>query len=205
MQFRNAGVSLLRLAREVHLDVVTGFKLRITQCRHKRINAGDPAGQCWAASVVANIEAPHADVSQPCQHHVSGCSPGIGRPEQRAPARAATQRRHPRGHDIPAAINSPWTPAGARSWAKGLQGPVRTSAHPPAATSHRAWQITDPVILISQGPPPPVTGPSGVAWVLVRGDPFGYVVDLQYLAPPSVMPSFARLRALATEPGLESI
>jgi hypothetical protein len=55
------------------------------------------------------------------------------------------------------------------------------------------------------GPPPPVTGPSGVASVLVRGDPFGYVVDLQYLAPPSAVPSFARLRALATEPGLESM
>jgi hypothetical protein len=46
--------------------------------------------------------------------------------------------------------NSPCTPAGARSWAKGLQGPVRTSAHPPAATSHRVCRTADPVILISQ-------------------------------------------------------
>jgi hypothetical protein len=44
-----------------------------------------------------------------------------------------------------------------------------------------------------------------MASVLVRGDPFGYVVLLQYVAPPSVVPSFARLRALAIEPGLESI
>jgi hypothetical protein len=56
-----------------------------------------------------------------------------------------------------------------------------------------------------RGPLPPVTTPYGVAPILVRGDPFGYVVSLQYLAPLIASPSVARLRALATEPGLESM
>ena len=55
------------------------------------------------------------------------------------------------------------------------------------------------------GPLQPVMAPSGVASVLVRGNPFGYVVNLQYSAPSTVSPSWARLRALATEPGLESL
>ena len=55
------------------------------------------------------------------------------------------------------------------------------------------------------GPPQPVMAPSGVESVLVRGDPFGYVVNLQYSAPSTVSPSWAWLRALATEPGLESL
>lgn len=52
---------------------------------------------------------------------------------------------------------------------------------------------------------PPLTSPYGLAPVLVRGDPFGYVVSLQYLAPLRSSPSVARLRALAVEPGLESL
>lgn len=57
----------------------------------------------------------------------------------------------------------------------------------------------------NRGPLPPVTTPYGVAPILVRGDPFGYVVSLQYLAPLRASPSVARLRALAAEPGLESL
>jgi hypothetical protein len=57
----------------------------------------------------------------------------------------------------------------------------------------------------ANGPLPPVTTPYGVAPIVVRGDPFGYVVSLQYLAPLRASPSVARLRALAAEPGLESL
>jgi hypothetical protein len=39
----------------------------------------------------------------------------------------------------------------------------------------------------------------------VRGDPFGYVVSLQYLGPLNASQSVAQLRALAAEPGLESL
>jgi hypothetical protein len=54
-------------------------------------------------------------------------------------------------------------------------------------------------------PLPPLTTPYGVAPILVRGDPFGYVVSLQYLGPLNASQSVARLRALAAEPGLESL
>ena len=54
-------------------------------------------------------------------------------------------------------------------------------------------------------PLPPLTSPYGVAPIVVRGDPFGYVVSLQYLAPLRASPSVAQLRALAAEPGLESL
>jgi hypothetical protein len=64
-------------------------------------------------------------------------------------------------------------------------------------------------ILVRRGIPealsPLVSVPAGARSVLVRGDPFGYVVALQYVGPPSGLPSLARLRALATEPGLESL
>ena len=54
-------------------------------------------------------------------------------------------------------------------------------------------------------PLPPLTTPYGVAPILVRGDPFGYVVSLQYLGRLNASQSVARLRALAAEPGLESL
>jgi hypothetical protein len=40
---------------------------------------------------------------------------------------------------------------------------------------------------------------------MVRGDPFGYVVDLQFVGPANASPPLATLRALATEPGLEAV
>jgi hypothetical protein len=52
---------------------------------------------------------------------------------------------------------------------------------------------------------PLVTVPTGMGSVLIRGDRLGYVIDLQYIAPPSVVQPLARLRALAIEPGLESL
>ena len=54
-------------------------------------------------------------------------------------------------------------------------------------------------------PLPPLTTPYGVAPILVHGDPFGYVVSLQYLGPLNASQSVAQLRALAAEPGLESL
>jgi len=59
-------------------------------------------------------------------------------------AHARRRARHPSSDQLSR------TPTGARSWAKGLSGPVRTSAHPPAATKYRACLTTDPVSLISQ-------------------------------------------------------
>jgi hypothetical protein len=52
------------------------------------------------------------------------------------------------------------TPAGARSWAEGLQRPVRTSAHPPAATRYRVCRTADPVTLISPDGPSPTPSSS---------------------------------------------
>src|ERR1019366_9136698 len=54
---------------------------------------------------------------------------------------------HEGGHDIPAAINSPGQPAGARSFTRA-QGPEVKSAHPPAATRHRVCRMADPLTLI---------------------------------------------------------
>jgi hypothetical protein len=60
------------------------------------------------------------------------------------------------GYDIPAAINSPGQPAGARSFTRA-QGPEVESAHLPVATRHRVCRMADPLTLIRNQPP----GPSG--------------------------------------------
>jgi hypothetical protein len=52
---------------------------------------------------------------------------------------------------------------------------------------------------------PLIAAPAGVQSVMVRGDPFGYVVDLQFVGPASASPPLATLRTLATEPGLEAM
>ena len=53
----------------------------------------------------------------------------------------------PGGYDIPAAINSPGPPAGARSFFRA-QGPGNQCAHLPTATRHRVCRMADPLTLI---------------------------------------------------------
>lgn len=59
------------------------------------------------------------------------------------------------------------------------------------------------------GPLPPsheiVHAPSGTGSALVRRHTSAYVIDLQYLAPETVPPSVAKLRALAIDPRLEAV
>src|SRR5205823_8114571 len=57
----------------------------------------------------------------------------------------------------------------------GLQGPVRYSAHPPAATRYRVCRTADPVTLISQDLAavvftPPASGPLPVRDLVRRAD-----------------------------------
>jgi hypothetical protein len=52
---------------------------------------------------------------------------------------------------------------------------------------------------------PLIAAPADTQSVMVRGDPFGYVVDLQFVGPANASPPLATLRALATEPGLEAV
>jgi hypothetical protein len=68
-----------------------------------------------------------------------------------------------RGHDIPAAINSPGQPAGARSFARA-QRPEVISAHSPAAARHRVCRMADPQALVRSRRRAPSHDPRDKPW-----------------------------------------
>jgi hypothetical protein len=50
-----------------------------------------------------------------------------------------------------------------------------------------------------------IDAPLGTGSLVVHGEPVGFVVDLQYLAPETVPPTLSRLRMLIRDPRLESV
>jgi hypothetical protein len=112
------------------------------------LQSTSPLAACDLVSHVLSPVITHEQPHQPSRSQHRNESAASGRTisdliEQCSPAR---------GHDIPAAINSPGHRQG-HDLTEGLQGPGEESAHPPAATRHRVCRIGNPVTPIRRSSP----------------------------------------------------